>query len=66
MKGKLLRLRQGVTVVPHSQTRLGWNCVIVDSKLPNYPVGGYDIHVYNDDLDLAIEVTVGPKAEKRG
>mgnify|MGYP001619006416 CR=1 FL=1 len=65
MRGRLLRLKSGVTVVPHTQCRHGWTCVIVDSKLANYPVGGYDIHVFADDLAIADEVTIGPKKEKK-
>jgi hypothetical protein len=64
MKGKILKLTTGIVVAPHTQVRGGWTCVILESKLPNYPVGGYDIHVFDDDLSLGVEMSVGPRREK--
>ena len=57
MKGALLRVREGLVVVPYAPTRHGWDCVVVESDdtEPNraYPVGGYNIHVFQDEIDAA-------------
>lgn len=44
VRGHVLRLPDGVTVVPYHPLRDGWwNAVVVASTDNRYPVGGYDL-----------------------
>jgi len=58
-KGRVLEIRPGLTVVPYEQTRGGWYAVVAESDdtEPNraYPRGGYNILVFDDDVERARE-----------
>lgn len=58
-KGRLLMIRDGLTVVPYEQVRGGWYAVVVEATSladqTSYPRGGYNILVSDDDVERAIE-----------
>lgn len=58
-KGRLLTIRDGLTVVPYEQTRGGWYAVVVEATTEadrkSYPRGGYNIVVTDDDVETAVE-----------
>jgi hypothetical protein len=51
--GKILRLPDGLVVVPYKQVINGWECVIVYSTNPNYKVGGYNIYVVDSTIEAS-------------
>jgi len=55
MKGKLLEIRPGMFVVPYEQTQHGFMCVVVHNVTGNdaYRVGGYNILVFQKDIEAA-------------
>ncbi len=38
------------TLVLLDQRPHGWNCVVIESTHPSYPVGGYDLFIFDEDL----------------
>ena len=60
-KGRVLTLLDnGMTVVPYEQTRGGWYAVVIDpGPMPecqkSYPRGGYNILVFDRDVETADE-----------
>jgi hypothetical protein len=66
-KGRLLRLRSGIVVVPFKQQTGSWDAVVVQgSKM--YPRGGYNIVVFDQDLLIAEELQIeseGPDIRRR-
>lgn len=58
IRGKILELKNGMTLVPFEQKPGGWLCVIVKSTLKAYPVGGYHIFVTDADVGSAKRIEV--------
>jgi hypothetical protein len=56
-KGRLLRLRSGIVVVPFKQQTGSWDAVVVKGN-KTYPRGGYNIVVFDQDLLIAEELEV--------
>lgn len=56
-KGRVLKLKDGLIVVPFQQTQGGWYCVTLNKDGP-YPRTGYNILVFDDDIMLADEIEV--------
>lgn len=57
--GLILRLpRTGLVVVPCRWHKYGWDAVVVEGH-GDYPVGGYDIYISNNEIETAIEVRLG-------
>lgn len=58
-KGRLLTIREGLTVVPYEQVKHGWYAVVVEATTErdrqSYPRGGYNILVSDDDVEMAVE-----------
>lgn len=58
-KGRLLTIREGMTVVPYEQIKSGWYAVVVEATTEadrkSYPRGGYNIVVSDEDVETAIE-----------
>lgn len=58
-KGRLLTIREGLTVVPYEQVKDGWYAVVVEATSErdqtSYPRGGYNILVSDDDVETAVE-----------
>lgn len=60
VRGQILKFPSGVIGVPVEYTGDGWwNVIVVGGNHPSYPVDGYDICVYVDDIDAAERIDVG-------
>lgn len=57
VKGKILKLKTGLIVVPYEYEKLGCNCVVVKGN-ENYPVGDYNIFVFDDQLEEAEQIKI--------
>lgn len=59
VKGRLLTIREGLTVVPYQQVKGGWYAVVVEATTEAdqraYPRGGFNILVTDDDVETAVE-----------
>ena len=69
-KGHIIRLKpkqsgSRIVVVPHTQSTHGWNCTVVFSEHERYPVGGYDIHVFDRELAEGRRLNIRPKPRRR-
>lgn len=64
-KGRVLRLKEGLVVVPFKMHRGYWDAVVVVGN-ETYPRGGYNICVNDEDIvaaeELSERVTEGTKA----
>lgn len=50
-KGRIYALETGVTVALVKAKPGGWwQCLVVASSHPSYPVGGYDLQIHADEL----------------
>lgn len=53
-KGQVFKLKHGVTVVLLRCHKASyWDAVVIKSSHPSYPVGGYDICVFETELRAA-------------
>lgn len=49
-KGKILKLKTGIIIVPFELKEYGYVCVVVKGN-ENYPVGGYNICVSDKQIE---------------
>ena len=57
-RGKLLRTETGLVVaLLERASKNGWNCMVVKG-IEHYPVGGYDVFVFDEDLKQADEISL--------
>lgn len=67
-QGRLIVIREGLTVVPYQQVKGGWYAVVVEATTEqdkrSYPRGGYNILVFDKDVETAIERTMEPIVEE--
>jgi len=58
-QGRILTIREGLTVVPYESIRSGWYAVVVEATTEqdkkSYPRGGYNICISHRDVETAIE-----------